>query len=136
MLASRTGSLSAVTLCDIDDDGNQDLIIGAPQAEDVGLAVGGVYVLFGGGGLGRQIDIVDPTSVMAFHFFGQFAGDLIAIVQEGWRGGRAMGDDGAPRRTEGRRDGAGRRMDAVDEGASRAAVEEDACQGSRDLLDI
>jgi hypothetical protein len=78
--SSEPAGLAAIAVCDVDDDGVQDLVVGAPAAENVGLSVGAVYVLLGGGGLGNTIDVVDPTTVMEFHFFGADPGDRLGAA--------------------------------------------------------
>jgi len=78
---AKPAHLSAIAVCDLDADDRQDLVIGAPEAENLGLqAVGAVYVLRGGGGLGSEIDLGNPATVMEFHFFGQNAGDQLGAA--------------------------------------------------------
>jgi hypothetical protein len=78
---SMDAHLSAVAVCDLDDDDRPDLVIGAPQAGNLGLqSVGAVYVLLGGGGLGSEIDLGNPATAMEFHFFGQGAGDQLGAA--------------------------------------------------------
>ena len=78
---SMDAHLSAVAVCDVDDDGRPDLVIGAPQAGNLGLqSVGAVYVLLGGGGLGSEIDLGNPATAMEFHFFGQDPGDQLGAA--------------------------------------------------------
>ncbi len=64
-------------MCDVDGDGTQDLVLGAPETEYLGGSVGAVYVVFGSNGLGSAIDLGDSTTLMEFHFFGQNAGDQL-----------------------------------------------------------
>jgi hypothetical protein len=78
--STAPASIAAVAACDVDGDGAQDLVVGAPAAENVGLGVGAVYVLLGGGGLGNTIDVSDPTTVMEFHFFGANPGDRLGAA--------------------------------------------------------
>ena len=68
---------SAVAVCDVDGDGTQDLVLGAPEAEYLIAPVGAVYVVRGINGLGSAIDFGDPTTLMEFHFFGQNPGDQL-----------------------------------------------------------
>ena len=68
---------SAVAVCDVDGDGTQDLVLGAPETEYLIGSVGAVYVVFGTNGLGSAIDLGDPTTLMEFHFFGQNPGDQL-----------------------------------------------------------
>ena len=68
---------SAVAVCDVDGDGTQDLVLGAPETEYLIGPVGAVYVVFGTNGLGSAIDLSDSTTVMEFHFFGENPGDQL-----------------------------------------------------------
>jgi hypothetical protein len=78
---SQDAHLSALAVCDLDADDRQDLVIGAPQAGNLGLqSVGAVYVLLGGGGLGSEIDLANPATVMEFHFFGRDPGDRLGAA--------------------------------------------------------
>ena len=71
--------LSSVVLCDLDGDGAQDIVIGAADAQDVGLVVGGVYVVRGGN-LAAEIDLEKPQTAMGFRFFGRQAGDRLGAA--------------------------------------------------------
>jgi len=62
---------SAVSVCDADGDGTQDLVLGAPDTEGLIGPAGAVYVIFGSNGLGSAIDLGDPTTLMEFDFKGK-----------------------------------------------------------------
>ena len=79
--AFKNGHLTALAACDLDNDGVDDLILGAPDADDTrGLgSVGAVYVVFGGAASGTTIDL-STASGEGFHFFGQNGGDHLGAA--------------------------------------------------------
>jgi hypothetical protein len=79
--AFKNGHLGALAACDLDHDGVDDLILGAPDADDTrGLGgVGAVYVVFGGAASGPTIDL-STASGEGFHFFGLNGGDHLGAA--------------------------------------------------------
>ena len=68
-------------VCDVDADGKPDLVLGAPQANNLNLtAAGAVYVLLGKGGLGAEVDPMNGNTVMEFHFLGADSGDQLGAA--------------------------------------------------------
>ena len=76
--AFKNGHLGALAVCDLDHDGADDLIIGAPDEDDTrGLGgVGAVYVVFGGGGSATVV----LSTASVFHFYGLNGGDHLGAA--------------------------------------------------------
>jgi hypothetical protein len=77
--ASPAG-LANAAVCDVDGDGVQDIVIGDPAAENVGIPVGAVHVLLGTNGFASKIDLNGATTAMEFNFYGATAGDRLGAA--------------------------------------------------------
>jgi len=78
--SAMTAALAAVAVCDVDGDGTQDIVIGDPAAENLGLPVGAVHVLLGTNGFSSVIDLDNPATGREFRFYGATAGDRLGAA--------------------------------------------------------
>jgi hypothetical protein len=74
------GHLTALAVCDLDHDGSDDVIIGAPDvAGPAMLGTGAVYVVFGGGSA-ATINLGSPAAASVFQFYGAGSGDRLGAA--------------------------------------------------------
>ncbi|HXU02925.1 MAG TPA: hypothetical protein VN903_18290 [Polyangia bacterium] len=67
-------NMSSLAVCDVDDDGNQDIIIGAPGDDGLGVgATGAVYIVWGGWSNEATVDLA-PQNPPATIFYGTSTG--------------------------------------------------------------
>jgi hypothetical protein len=78
---TKPAHFASVAVCDVDGDKKDDLILGAPQANNMNLnAAGAVYVLLGAGGIAGDIDLENGNTVTEFHFLGENSGDQLGAT--------------------------------------------------------
>jgi hypothetical protein len=76
-----TAHFASVAVCDVDGDKKNDLVLGAPQANNMNLnGVGAVYVLLGKGGITGDIDLENGNTAMGFRFYGESSGDQLGAA--------------------------------------------------------
>jgi hypothetical protein len=67
-------NMSSLAVCDVDADGHQDIVIGAPGDDGLGVgATGAVYIVWGGWAGGTTVDLA-PQNAKATIFYGTSTG--------------------------------------------------------------